>query len=67
VHGINFTFTSWDSLEWLGMSLGCSMSLWNVFEMFGNALELVGSFGNANENAISSIELSLEKDWMMML
>ncbi len=48
------------------MSLGCSMSLWNVFEMFGDALELVGSFGNANENAISSIELSLEKDWMMM-
>lgn len=45
------------------MSLGCSVSLWNVFEMFGNALELVGSFGNANENAI---ELSLEKDWMMM-
>jgi hypothetical protein len=42
------------------------MSPWNVFEMFGNALELVGSFGNANENAISSIELSLEKDWMMM-
>jgi hypothetical protein len=59
-----FYFTEQFGMAW--NVTGVFMSLWNVFEMLGNALELVGSFGNANENAILSIELSLEKDWMMM-
>jgi hypothetical protein len=59
-----FYFTGQFRMAW--NVTGVFMSLWNVFEMLGNALELVGSFGNANENAILSIELSLEKDWMMM-